>query len=448
MGLLATLAAHDLGLHPHAASWWSGPRPRSTPWSGSSASKATCSTGTTRRPSRPLAPALRLHGGQREPGRRAGHAGRRDCAGWARRSRRAAAVRGAGRRRGPAPAGPARPCRGPGAAPRQRGAPGRGGGRRRGASCAGREAAEEKLARLRAPPARAGVGAPVPGAQREHAGGGGGRLLGAEADRRDRGGRGRRPLRADAARARGAGPPRRTRSRTACASASCSTPQRRVFSIGYRLADAEGPGRLDPSFYDLLASEARLASFLAIAKRRRAAGALVPPGPAGHQRRRLAHPALLERHRVRVPDAAAAAAELPGDAARPDLPDGGAPADRIRGGARRALGRLGVGVQRVDRHGNYQYKAFGVPGPRPQARPGRRAGGRALRHRAGGDGGAGGGGAEPAAARARGALLGAYGFYEAIDYTWPKPDCTSQPAARGAGRAARSCGPISPTTRA
>ena len=42
--------------------------------------------------------------------------------------------------------------------------------------------------------------------------------------------------------------------------------RRRIFSIGYRLADADGPGRLDPSFYDLLASEARLASFLAIAK--------------------------------------------------------------------------------------------------------------------------------------------------------------------------------------
>ena len=43
-------------------------------------------------------------------------------------------------------------------------------------------------------------------------------------------------------------------------------PQRRILSIGYRLADAEGPGRLDPSYYDLLASEARLASFIAIAK--------------------------------------------------------------------------------------------------------------------------------------------------------------------------------------
>ena len=43
-------------------------------------------------------------------------------------------------------------------------------------------------------------------------------------------------------------------------------PRRRMLSIGYRLADADGPARLDPGFYDLLASEARLASFVAIAK--------------------------------------------------------------------------------------------------------------------------------------------------------------------------------------
>jgi cyclic beta-1,2-glucan synthetase len=42
--------------------------------------------------------------------------------------------------------------------------------------------------------------------------------------------------------------------------------RRRIFSVGYRLADADGPGRLDSAFYDLLASEARLASFIAIAK--------------------------------------------------------------------------------------------------------------------------------------------------------------------------------------
>jgi len=43
-------------------------------------------------------------------------------------------------------------------------------------------------------------------------------------------------------------------------------PKRQLFSIGYRLANADGAGRLDASYYDLLASEARLASFLAIAK--------------------------------------------------------------------------------------------------------------------------------------------------------------------------------------
>src|SRR6185295_3418631 len=43
--------------------------------------------------------------------------------------------------------------------------------------------------------------------------------------------------------------------------------QRKLFAIGYRLADSEGAGRLDESSYDLLASEARLASFWAIAKR-------------------------------------------------------------------------------------------------------------------------------------------------------------------------------------
>jgi cyclic beta-1,2-glucan synthetase len=43
-------------------------------------------------------------------------------------------------------------------------------------------------------------------------------------------------------------------------------PQRKLFSNGYRLAGSDGPGRLDGSFYDLMASEARLASFVAIAK--------------------------------------------------------------------------------------------------------------------------------------------------------------------------------------
>ena len=74
-----------------------------------------------------------------------------------------------------------------------------------------------------------------------------------------------------------AGPPR---SSTAMNFRFLYDPQRQLFAIGYRLADAEGPGRLDPSYYDLLASEARLASFLAIAKGDVPRDALVPPRPA------------------------------------------------------------------------------------------------------------------------------------------------------------------------
>jgi cyclic beta-1,2-glucan synthetase len=42
--------------------------------------------------------------------------------------------------------------------------------------------------------------------------------------------------------------------------------ERGLLSIGYRMADMAGPGRLDHGYYDLLASEARVASFFAIAK--------------------------------------------------------------------------------------------------------------------------------------------------------------------------------------
>jgi cyclic beta-1,2-glucan synthetase len=43
-------------------------------------------------------------------------------------------------------------------------------------------------------------------------------------------------------------------------------PTRQLFSIGFRVEDADQPGRPDAAYYDLLASEARLASFFAIAK--------------------------------------------------------------------------------------------------------------------------------------------------------------------------------------
>ena len=54
----------------------------------------------------------------------------------------------------------------------------------------------------------------------------------------------------------------RTRTRWKWISASCSTTKRKLFTIGYHI----GSNTVDNSYYDLLASESRLASFMAIAK--------------------------------------------------------------------------------------------------------------------------------------------------------------------------------------
>jgi len=139
-------------------------------------------------------------------------------------------------------------------------------------------------------------------------------------------------------------------------------PQRRILSIGFRLADAEGPGRLDLSYYDLLASEARLASFIAIARGELPEthwfhlGRLVTnvhgtptllswSGTAFEYLMPLlvmkSYPGTLldETCRAAVRRQAEYAAER-------DVP----------WGISECAYNLG------DRHGNYQYKAFGVPG--------------------------------------------------------------------------------------
>ncbi|MGH9464583.1 MAG: glucoamylase family protein, partial [Thermoanaerobaculia bacterium] len=137
---------------------------------------------------------------------------------------------------------------------------------------------------------------------------------------------------------------------------------RKLFSIGYRLADAEGPGRLDSGSYDLLASEARLASFLAIAR------GDVPQEHWFHLGRALV-----------------------GAGGRPILVSWGASMfeylmpllllesypdtlldESVRNAVRVQVGygrtrRVPWGVSEsafniVDRHGTYQYQAFGVPG--------------------------------------------------------------------------------------
>jgi cyclic beta-1,2-glucan synthetase len=138
--------------------------------------------------------------------------------------------------------------------------------------------------------------------------------------------------------------------------------QRRLFAIGYRMPDAEGPGRLDPSFYDLLASESRLASFIAIAK------GDVPQSHWFHLGRSLTSihgaPALLSWSGTMF------------EYLMPLLLMRSYPDTLLDESCRLAVRRqidygrsLGAawGVSEsaygaVDRHQTYQYKAFGVPG--------------------------------------------------------------------------------------
>ena len=193
-------------------------------------------------------------------------------------------------------------------------------------------------------------------------------------------------------------------------------PQRQILSIGYRLADAEGPGRLDPSYYDLLASEARLASFIGIAK-----GEL----PETH----WFHLGRLVTSVDGTPTLLSWSATL-FEYLMPLLFMKSYPATLLDQTCRMAVRRqIEYATERrvpwgisesaynlVDRHDTYQYKAFGVPGlglkrglgdelvvaPYATALAAMldpKAAVRNLRRLA-----------------AEG-LEGAYGFYEAIDYT-------------------------------
>ena len=139
-------------------------------------------------------------------------------------------------------------------------------------------------------------------------------------------------------------------------------PQRRILSIGFRLADAEGPGRLDESFYDLLASEARLASFIAIAR-----GEL-PETHWFHLGRLVTSvegtPTLLSWSGTAF------------EYLMPLLVMKSYPETLLDESCRMAVRRQAAyaagrdvpwGISECaynlsDRHGNYQYKAFGVPG--------------------------------------------------------------------------------------
>ncbi len=138
--------------------------------------------------------------------------------------------------------------------------------------------------------------------------------------------------------------------------------ERRILSIGYRLPDADGPGRLDLSYYDLLASEARLASFIGIAK-----GDL----PETH----WFHLGRLVTSVDGTPTLLSWSATM-FEYLMPLLVMRSYPDTLLDGSCRMAVRRqvqyaAGRGVpwgisesayNVVDRHDSYQYKAFGVPG--------------------------------------------------------------------------------------
>ena len=134
---------------------------------------------------------------------------------------------------------------------------------------------------------------------------------------------------------------------------------RRLFSIGFNVTTAA----LDNSYYDLLASEARLASLVAIAQD------AVPQAHWFHLGRQLAPAAggrallswsgtmfeyLMPLLVMRT---------LPADAAGRDLPGGHRPPDRVRRPARGVpWGISESAYNTLDLALNYQYRAFGVPG--------------------------------------------------------------------------------------
>ncbi len=138
--------------------------------------------------------------------------------------------------------------------------------------------------------------------------------------------------------------------------------RRHLFSIGYRLADQMGGAKSDPSFYDLLASEARLASFIAIAK------GDVPEMHWFHLGRQITSvrgsPVLLSWSATMF------------EYLMPLLVMRSYPETLLDESCRMAVRRhIDYGAAQgapwgisesaytaVDRAGNYQYKAFGVPG--------------------------------------------------------------------------------------
>ena len=146
-------------------------------------------------------------------------------------------------------------------------------------------------------------------------------------------------------------------------------PHRELFSIGYNLAE----GRLDHSYYDLLASECRLASFLAIAKGDVPQEHWFRLGRSLTQTRKRPRARVVVRVDVRVPHAAARHARLARDAARPRRTTPWSPRRSSTARPRGVpWGVSRVGVQRQGRRAHLPVPGVRRARPRPEARAVRR----------------------------------------------------------------------------
>ncbi len=174
----------------------------------------------------------------------------------------------------------------------------------------------------------------------------------------------------------------RGRWRSRWTSASCSNRRRQLLSIGFLVTE----GALDPNCYDLLASEARLASFFAIAKgdvaakhwfRLGRAATPVANGAALISWSGSMFEYLMPSLVMRAP-AGSLLEQTNRLIVRRQID--------LRRQARPALGHIGIGLQRSRPRVYLSILELRRSWPWVEARPRRRSGDRALRDRAGGDG--------------------------------------------------------------
>ncbi len=111
-----------------------------------------------------------------------------------------------------------------------------------------------------------------------------------------------------------------------------------------------------------------------------AATTLVPHGTCSYQSRWRASADLLDRHDVRISDAAARDAQLPGYALIRNLPNSSWPPDRIWSGAWRAVGHFGIGLQRARSSSQLSIRSVRRARTRSQAWSDRGPGCRSLRN--------------------------------------------------------------------